>query len=265
MNFAPGDYEMAKLQIHLFECLSDNYGVLIHDPASGATASIDAPEEAPIIAALKETGWSLSHILVTHHHADHTDANLPLKQRFGATIVGNKADAQRIPGIDVMVEGGGTFDFAGHEAKVFDTSGHTIGHITYYFADDGVAFAGDTLFTLGCGRVFEGTMDQMWASLAKFRDLPGDTVIYSGHEYTQANARFALSVDPGNSALQARAAEIDELRAKGKPTVPTTIARELETNPFLRPGNAAIRTHLAMPNASDAEVFAEIRRRKDSF
>ena len=256
---------MTKLQIHMFECLSDNYGVLIHDPDSGATASIDAPEEAPIVAALQEKGWSLSHILVTHHHADHTGANLALKQRYGVTIVGNRADAKRIPGIDVMVEDGGTFEFAGHIARIIETSGHTIGHITYYFADDGVAFAGDTLFPLGCGRVFEGTMPQMWASLAKFRELPADTLVYCGHEYTQANARFALSVDPDNAALQARAAEIEALRARGEPTVPTTIGRELETNPFLRPDDSGIRTHLGMKAANDAEVFAEIRTRKDNF
>ena len=164
-----------------------------------------------------------------------------------------------------MVEDGGTYDFAGHVAQVFDSSGHTVGHITYYFADDGVAFAGDTLFTLGCGRVFEGTMEQMWASLLKFKVLPPETVVYSGHEYTQANARFALSVDPDNADLKARAGEIDALRANGEATVPTTIGRELATNPFLRPDDAAIRNHLDMQSASDAEVFAEIRRRKDSF
>ncbi len=256
---------MTKLQIHQFPCLSDNYGVLIHDPDSGATASIDAPEQAPIEAALTETGWQLSHILVTHHHADHTDANLALKDKFGVSIVGNAADAGRIPGIDTMVEDGGTYDFAGHVAQVFDSSGHTVGHITYYFADDGVAFAGDTLFTLGCGRVFEGTMEQMWASLLKFTVLPPETIVYSGHEYTQANARFALSVDPDNADLRARAGEIDALRANGEATVPTTIGRELATNPFLRPDDAAIRNHLGMQSASDAEVFAEIRRRKDSF
>ena len=256
---------MAKLEIHQFPCLNDNYGVLIHDAESGATASIDAPELGPIEAALTQTGWALSHILVTHHHADHTDANLALKDKYGVTIVGNGADASRIPGIDVTVHDGGTYDFAGHVAHILDTSGHTVGHITYHFADDGVAFAGDTLFTLGCGRVFEGTMDQMWSSLSKFRDMPGDTVIYCGHEYTQANARFALSVDPNNADLVARAAEIDALRAKGEPTVPTTISRELATNPFLRPDDAAIRSHLGLQDASDAEVFGEIRRRKDSF
>jgi hydroxyacylglutathione hydrolase len=256
---------MAKLQVHLFECLSDNYGVLIHDPDTGATASIDAPEEAPIIAALEDKGWSLSHILVTHHHADHTGANLALKQRYGATVVGNRADAERIPGIDVMVDDGGTYDFVGHVAQIIDTSGHTIGHIAYYFADDGIAFAGDTLFPLGCGRVFEGTIPQMWASLAKLRNLPANTLVYCGHEYTQANARFALSVDPDNAALRARAGEIDAQRAKGEPTVPTTIGRELETNPFLRPDDPTIRARLSMATASDADVFGEIRTRKDNF
>jgi hydroxyacylglutathione hydrolase len=180
-------------------------------------------------------------------------------------VVGNAADAERIPMIDVKVHDGGTFDFAGHEARIIETSGHTLGHITYHFADDGVAFAGDTLFPLGCGRVFEGTMHQMWASLAKLRNLPSDTVVYCGHEYTRANARFALSVDPDNQALIARAREIESLRSNGQPTVPTTIAEELQTNPFLRPDNAAIRRNLGMTDASDADVFAEIRRRKDNF
>jgi hydroxyacylglutathione hydrolase len=256
---------MTDLKTHIFECRSDNYGVLVHDPVSGATASIDAPAVEPIVAALEKTGWTLSHILVTHHHDDHTCAIPELKKRYGATVVANRADATRIPQVDVMVEDGGTYDFAGHVAQILDTSGHTIGHITYYFADDGLAFAGDTLFTLGCGRVFEGTMDQMWNSLAKFRNMPADTVVFSGHEYTQANARFALSVDPANVALQARAGQIDELRARGEPTVPTTIGEELATNPFLRPDDAGIRAHLGMADASDAEVFAEIRRRKDNF
>jgi hydroxyacylglutathione hydrolase len=256
---------MTKLEIHQFPCLSDNYGVLIHDPDSGATASIDAPEAGPIEAALSERGWLLSHILVTHHHADHTGANLALKEKHGVTIVGHGADASRIPGIDIEVSDGGTYDFAGHVAQIIDTSGHTVGHITYYFADDGVAFAGDTLFPLGCGRVFEGTMPQMWASLDKLRQLPGETLVYCGHEYTQSNARFAVTIDPANQALVARAAEIDALRAAGRPTVPTTIARELETNPFLRAGDAAVRAHLDMVDASDADVFGEIRRRKDNF
>ena len=256
---------MAKLEIHQFPCRDDNYGVLIHDPDSGATASIDAPSLGPIEAALEQTGWKLSHILITHHHGDHTEANLALKEKHGVTIVGNAADASRIPGIDVEVHDGGTYDFAGHVAHVMDTSGHTVGHIAYHFADDDVAFAGDALFPLGCGRVFEGTMDQMWSSLSKFRDMPGETQIYCGHEYTQANARFARSVDPDNAELVARAGEIDELRGQGKPTVPTTIARELATNPFLRPDDPAIRAHLGMQDATDAEVFGEIRRRKDSF
>ena len=256
---------MAKLEIHQFTCRSDNYGVLIHDPDTGATASIDAPDLAAIEKALADTGWKLSHILITHHHDDHTEANLPLKEKYGVTIVGNGADAARIPGIDVHVEDGGTYDFAGHVADIMDTSGHTVGHITYHFADDGVAFAGDTLFPLGCGRVFEGTFDQMWTSLAKLRQLPAATVVYCGHEYTQANARFAVTVDPGNQALADRAAEIDDMRGRGEATVPTTIARELATNPFLRPDDPGIRAHLGMAAATDAEVFAEIRRRKDSF
>jgi len=256
---------MANLEIHQFACLSDNYGVLIHDADSGATASIDAPDQSAVEAALSHTGWPLSHILVTHHHGDHTDGNLGLKQTFGCTIVGNRADAARIPGIDVMVDDGGVYDFAGHKAHILDTSGHTVGHISYHFADDGLAFVGDTLFALGCGRVFEGQLPQMWASLDKLRKLPGDTVVYCGHEYTQANADFCLTVDPDNQALKDRTRQIRTLRRDGKPTVPTTIAAELATNPFIRPEDPAIRATLGMPTASDAEVFAEVRSRKDNF
>ncbi len=256
---------MAKLEIHQFLCFSDNYGVLIHDVDSGATASIDAPEHDAIVKALADTGWSLSHILITHHHHDHTAANQSLKDAFGVTVVGAEQDKSRIPGIDETVVAGGTYDFAGHTARIIDTPGHTVGHIAYHFADDEVAFVGDTLFTLGCGRVFEGSFSQMWGSLSQLKALPPETTIYCGHEYTQANARFALSVDPDNPALASRSAEIDAKRARGEPTVPTTIAEELATNPFLRPDDAAIRAHLGMERASDEDVFAEIRRRKDTF
>ncbi|MFW6076268.1 MAG: hydroxyacylglutathione hydrolase [Hyphomicrobiales bacterium] len=255
---------MPELEIHQFFCRSDNYGVLIHDAASGDTATIDAPEAAPIEGALADKGWSLTHILMTHHHADHADGVAALKRKFGCQVVGNAADAARLPPLDATVSPGDTYDFAGHTARIIDTPGHTVGHIVWHFADDRLLFAGDTLFAMGCGRVFEGTFDQMWSSLAKLKALPPETTVYCGHEYTQANARFALTVDPDNPALTERAKKVDDLRSRGAPTLPTTIAAELETNPFLRVDDPAIRRRLKLDDASDAEVFAEVRRRKDA-
>ncbi len=256
---------MAPLEIYQFPCLSDNYGVLIHDPDNGATASIDTPEAAAVDKALAAKGWTLTHILNTHHHHDHTGGNLELKNKYNCTIVGPSAEGDRIPGLDQAVGHGETFDFAGHTARIIETPGHTLGHIAYHFAEDGVAFVGDTLFALGCGRVFEGNAQQMWMSLERLLAMPDDTVVYCGHEYTEANARFSVTVDPANAVLQSRVVEIAALRADGKPTVPTTMAVEKATNPFLRPDDPAIRQHLDMVNADDVDVFAEIRRRKDNF
>lgn len=255
---------MATLEIHQFPCLSDNYGVLIHDPENNVTASIDAPEAAAVRKALAEKGWTLTHILTTHYHADHTDGNLPLKEETGCTIVGPKNEADRVPGIDVQVGEGDTYEFGAFTAKVFDTPGHTAGHITYWFPGAKVAFAGDTMFALGCGRLFEGDAKTMWDSLSKLKALPPETTVYCGHEYTQSNAEFALTIEPGNPQLVDRAEEIAALRAKGEPTLPTTIARELETNPFLRVDSAEIRSNLGMENAEDWEVFGEVRKRKDN-
>ena len=254
---------MTPLEIDLFPCRSDNFGVLLHDPVSGATASIDAPEEKPILDALARRGWTLTHILTTHHHGDHVEANLALKQRFGATIIGPKRET--IPGIDRKVDEGDVFDFAGRRVEVIATPGHTLGHICFYLPEEKLLFAADTLFALGCGRVFEGTPAQMWASLEKLAALPDETTVYFGHEYTLSNARFAKTIDPDNAALLARVEEIEALRAAGGFTAPTTIGLEKATNPFLRAGDPAIRRHLGMETASDAEVFAEIRGRKDRF
>lgn len=242
---------MSQLQYHLFPALSDNYGVLMHCPETGQTASIDAPEAAAVEKALADTGWNLTHILITHHHNDHVGGVLELKDKWNCAVVGSAEEPNSLPGLTETVVPGGIYDFAGHVAQIIHTPGHTLGHITWHFADDGVVFAGDTLFTLGCGRVFEGTMEQMWSSLQVFETMPADTIVYSGHEYTAANAEFALSIEPDNKALRARAEEISRMRAEGKPTVPTTIAEELQTNPFLRAGSAA--------------RFAEVRRAKDSF
>lgn len=256
---------MSQLEIYQFPCLSDNYGVLVHDPANGATASIDTPETNAVDKALTDKGWRLSHILNTHHHHDHTGGNLDLKGKYNCTIVGPSAESGRIPGIDIAIGHGETFDFARHVAQIIETPGHTLGHIAYFFADDGVAFVGDTLFALGCGRVFEGDAGQMWMSLERLLAMPDDTVVYCGHEYTEANARFSVTIDPANPDLQARVAEITALRANGQPTIPTTMAVERATNPFLRPGDPAIRHNLGMTDAQDVDVFAEIRQRKDNF
>jgi hydroxyacylglutathione hydrolase len=253
------------LQIEQFTCKSDNFGVLLHDTGSGRTALVDAPEERPILAAIERTGWTPSLILVTHHHGDHVEANLALKQRFGLKIIGPKAEAAKIPGIDETVEEGSPLDFAGHAIHVISTPGHTAGHVSYHLPGVGIAFTGDTLFALGCGRLFEAPAQVMFTSLQKLAALPPQTRVYCGHEYTLSNARFALSVDPGNATLQERAAEVERLRQEDKPTLPTTIGAELATNPFLRWHDPAIRRQLGMENAADAEVFAEIRRRKDDF
>ncbi len=253
------------LQVHMFPCLSDNYGFLVHDPEADVTAVIDTPDVAPINAALEEKGWRLTHILNTHHHFDHAGGNEALKARWGATVVGAANDAERIPGIDVRVADGDLFEFGSATAQVLEVPGHTSGHIAYYFADDGMAFVGDALFALGCGRLFEGTPEQMWASLKKLMALPDETVVYCAHEYTQSNAAFALTVEPGNADLVARCREIDRLREAGEPTVPTTIALEKATNPFLRPDSPDLRRTLGMMDADPVDVFAETRRRKDSF
>jgi len=245
--------------------LEDNYCALVHDPHSKVTAAIDAPDAKTISAALRERNWTLTHLFCTHHHVDHTGGILHLKRQFGCMVYGPKREATKIPELDVEVSEGDRIDFGGHLVEIIETPGHTIGHIAYHFPGDKVVFVADTLFPLGCGRVFEGTMEQMWWSLSKLMALPGDTVIYCGHEYTAANARFALTVEPENQALQDRAQEIARKRERGEPTVPTTVTLELETNPFVRPNSPAIRARLGLVGHSEAEVFAELRRRKDSF
>ena len=254
---------MAQLEIHQFPCLEDNYGVLIRDPGSGLVASIDAPSADEVRAALKEKGWTLTHILTTHHHWDHTDGNEALKAETGCTIIGPRPEADKVPGIDEKVGEGDSFKFGEFEVKVFETPGHTAGHIIYWMPDAGVAFVGDVLFAMGCGRVIEGSMDDMWGSIEKVAKLPPETILYCGHEYTIANAKFALTVEPDNAALQARAKQAEELRAAGKPTLPTKLADERATNPFIRADSAEIRKVIGMESASNADVFAEVRERKN--
>jgi hydroxyacylglutathione hydrolase len=254
---------MAKLDIHQFPCLSDNYGVLIRDAEAGVTAAIDAPDASQVAAALKEKGWRLTHILTTHHHGDHTAGNLALKAETKCTIIGPRGEAAKVPGIDKQVGEGDTFKFGSFEVRVLDTPGHTAGHITYLIPSAAVAFVGDTLFAIGCGRVIEGNAQMMWNSLQKLMALPKETQVYCGHEYTQSNAKFALTIEPENAALVRRAKEVDQLRAAGKPTLPTNIGIELETNPFLRPGAPAIQQRLGLAGKPEWQIFGEIRERKN--
>lgn len=256
------------LEIHLFAYLSDNYGVLLHDPASGETVAVDAGDGDAYLAALKEKGWTLTQLWITHHHWDHTQGLEQIKAVTGCTVIGPEENSKTIAGLDAWLKDGDTFEFAGRKVHIIATPGHTTDMINFHLPEEGpggIVFTGDTLFTLGCGRIFEGTPQMMWDSLRKLMALPPQTVVYSAHEYTLANAKFALSVDPGNTLLQARAKSFEAMRARGEATVPTTMAEELQTNPFLRASDPDIRKLLAMETAGDAEVFTEIRRRKDSF
>jgi hydroxyacylglutathione hydrolase len=257
--------EQEMISVHMFPCLSDNYGYLLHDADSGLTAAIDTPDAGAIIRELEAKGWELSHILNTHHHGDHAGGNLELRQRTGCRIIGPAADAARIPGLDRGVRDGDVIDFGSHRIEVFDTPGHTRGHIVYLLRDDRIAFVGDTLFSLGCGRLFEGTPEQMWASLQKIMAWPDDTQLYCAHEYTLANGRFARTIEPGNAALADRLADVESLRAAAQPSVPSTLSLEKRTNPFLRADSAEIRRVLGMPDASAVEVFARTRELKDAF
>ena len=253
------------IEVRQFPCLSDNYGYLVRDMESGAVATIDTPDPGAINEALARDGWRLTHILNTHWHPDHAGGNMALKTQWGCRIIGPRGEAARIPGIDVAVGEGDEVSLGASSARVHDTPGHTLGHIVFHFAEDGAAFVGDTIFALGCGRLFEGTPEQMWASLSKIAAMPKATQLYCAHEYTEANARFAVTVDPANDRLKRRVDEIAAVRAKGLPTVPSTLADELETNPFLRAGDKDVQAAVGVAGGAPADVFAEIRRRKDSF
>jgi hydroxyacylglutathione hydrolase len=256
---------MAALDIHQFLCRQDNFGVLIHDAAHGVTAAIDAPETEPIRAALAAKGWRLTHILTTHHHGDHTAGHKALKAETGCHIVGPRNEAASIPGIDSQVSEGDSFDLGGHTVRVIETPGHTLGHVSYWLPGAEVVFVGDTLFSLGCGRLLEGDAAMMWNSLQKLMKLPPETSIYCGHEYTQSNAAFALTIEPGNAALQQRARQVEQLRAQGQLTLPVKLGDELAQNPFLRPDSPEIQEKLGQVGQPLATIFAEIRRRKDRF
>ncbi|GGE99843.1 hydroxyacylglutathione hydrolase [Stappia taiwanensis] len=263
---ADGTDTGAAVEIRQFGCLEDNFGVLVHVPETGATIAFDVPDQGPYVAALAETGWELTDVLITHHHWDHVQGLEELKRQTGARAIGPALSRDRIEGLDDWVEDGAKITVGGLAFQAIGTPGHTLDQISWWAPDAGFAHTGDTLFSLGCGRVFEGDMEMMWTSLDRLaRMLPLETQIYCGHEYTLANARFALTIDPDNAALAERVRQIEALRAAGKPTLPTTMAEELATNPFLRARDPAIQRHLGMSGADPAEVFAEIRRRKDSF
>jgi hydroxyacylglutathione hydrolase len=251
-------------ETRLFLCLSDNYGVLLHDTETGATASIDAPEAAPVEAALKAMGWKLTDILVTHHHHDHTGGIQALKEKYKCRVVA-PAKGKDIPGVDETVREGDEVKVGNLTAKVIETPGHTLDHVTYWFPKDKLAFVGDTLFSIGCGRVIEGTPEIMWGSLKKLRDLPNETQVYCGHEYTAANIRFASSIDKENPVLEARAAQVEQLIDEGEPTIPVTIGDEKLANPFLRADVPDLAVDIGMAGKPAAQVFAEIRARKNSF
>ena len=252
-------------QTYLFSCLKDNFGVLLHDPASGATAAIDAPEAASVEAALRKTGWRLSEILVTHHHADHTQGIGELKAHHKCRVVAPRNEAQRIADVDETVGGGDTVRVGMLEGRVIDTPGHTAGHISYFFPADKLAFVGDTLFSIGCGRVIEGNAEMMWNSLLRLRALPDDTQFYCGHEYTDGNIRFAKTIEPNNNALAARADEVARLTAAHKFTIPATIGAEKAENPFLRADVPEVAKSVGLAGRPAWQVFAEIRERKNRF
>ena len=254
-----------SLIVDVFPARSDNFGYLVHDTASGRTAAIDAPEAAAIKTALVHRGWSLTDIFITHHHIDHVEAIPDLKAEFGARVVGPRGEADKIAGLDLLVAGGETVSLGETVFQVYDAPGHTLGHIVFHDRQGKHLFTADALFSLGVGRMFEGAPGPMWEGVKALRDLPDDTLVYCGHEYTQSNARFALSIDPDNAALQKRAAEVETLRTGGKATIPFLLGEDKAANPFLRADDAGLARHFGLEGASPAEVFAAIRKGKDNF
>tara|TARA_B100000674_G_scaffold492728_1_gene513411 strand:- start:750 stop:1517 length:768 start_codon:yes stop_codon:yes gene_type:complete len=246
-------------------CLSDNYAFLAHDADTKATLLVDAPESEPIISKLKEKKWDLTHVLLTHHHWDHVDGLSRLLEDYSPQIIGSFSDMKRLPPLHLPVADNDEIKVGNNIGKVFEVPGHTIGHIAVYFKESNLLFSADTLMALGCGRLFEGTAGQMWHSLQKLLKLPDETVICSGHEYTETNANFALSLEPKNQDLIIRYKNIKKLTSEGVPTVPSTMDEEKNTNPFLRPWSKEIRANLNMMDATDEEVFAKIRALKDEY
>ena len=253
------------LEILTVPCLSDNYAFLLHDDDSGKTALVDAPEAAPILEALSQRNWNLDFVLITHHHWDHIDALPALQEHHNPKIIGATADQHRLPPLDIALQDGDTFECLGETLHVHDVSGHTVGHIAYHFPKSKAVFTADSLMAMGCGRLFEGSAEQMWASLSTLASLPEETMVYSGHEYTKSNTEFALTIEADNPDLHARAKEIAQARENGQPTVPSKLSLERATNPFLRAAEPSIKAALNMTSRSASEVFAEIRKRKDKF
>lgn len=253
------------LELVTIPCLTDNYAYLIHDAATGETALVDVPEAAPILAALQSRGWRLDHILITHHHDDHIQGVAELVAATGARVTGAAADAHRLPPLDTQVTDGDTLTIAGEACHVIDVSGHSMGHVAFHFPASDLVFTADSLMAFGCGRLFEGTAAVAYASLLKLAALPGDPLVCSGHEYTASNARFAATLEADNPALISRIQQVAALRAKGAPTVPSRLSDERATNPYLRVHLPALKTAVGLQSATDTEVFAEIRARKDRF
>ncbi len=252
-------------EIRLFPCLNDNFGYLVHDPATGATAAIDAPDAAPISATLQREGWTLTDILLTHHHGDHVGGVAALKEAYGCRVVAPHDKTAALPLVDLRVAQGDVVKVGSLLARVLETPGHTLDHVVYVFDDDKVVFTGDTLFSLGCGRLFEGSYPIMWDSLLKLRALPDDMLMYCGHEYTAANVKFALTIEPTNPALLARAAEVTELRSAGQPTIPVRLGVEKSANVFLRADDPAVAAGVRLKGADPIAVFTELRERKNKF
>ncbi|WP_438726753.1 hydroxyacylglutathione hydrolase [Parasphingorhabdus sp. DH2-15] len=250
--------------VHQFPCLSDNYGFLLHDEASGETVAIDTPDASVYLAEAAAKGWTITQIWNTHWHPDHAGGNQAIKDASGCNIIAPKGEGDKIACYDRQIEAGTEFDFAGHKVHVIDVSGHTMGHIAFHIPDAGIAFVGDSIFALGCGRMFEGTPDMMWSTMLRLRALPNNTTLYCAHEYSQANARFAEHIDSGNDALKNYVQFIDEQREQGKPTVPTVLARELDTNPFLRADDSVLQAKMGHEGDAVA-TFAAIRSAKDNF
>ncbi|CAA2988597.1 probable hydroxyacylglutathione hydrolase 2, chloroplastic [Olea europaea subsp. europaea] len=265
-NFCSITNMSSTLQIELVPCLKDKYAYLLHDMDTGTVGVVDPSEAVPVIDVLNRKNWNLTYILNTHHHFDHTGGNMELKERYGAKVIGSGVDKDRIPGIDIALNDGDKWMFASHEVLVMATPGHTRGHISFHFPGSKSIFTGDTLFNLSCGKLFEGTPQQMLSSLRKITSLPDDTNIYCGHEYTLSNSKFALSVEPGNEELQSYAAQVAHLSSKGLPTIPTSLRKEKSCNPFLRTSSKVIRKSLNIPDsADDSEALGIIRKAKDNF
>jgi hydroxyacylglutathione hydrolase len=253
------------LELLTIPCLTDNYAYLIHNTATGETALVDVPEAAPIIAALSDKGWTLTAILITHHHPDHIQGVPDMVAATGAKVIGATADVHRLPPLDTAVAEGDTLTICGEACHIIDVSGHSIGHIAFHFPASNLVFTADSLMALGCGKLFEGPPAMAYASLLKLAALPGDPLVCSGHEYTASNARFAATLEQDNPALTSRISDVTAKREKGLPTVPSRLSLELATNPYLRAHLPSLKTAVGLPTGTDTEVFAEIRARKDRF